>query len=95
MIESTTMSASAAVQLSGPVRPFSLAKNRQMAMDSHSIFPSYSKTGSFPNGVAEEITNAFLLKEFHVNFTLNIVTYYSRHRPKSVDFLKIGCPLSY
>lgn len=53
MIESTTMSASAAVQLSGPVRPFSLAKNLQMAIDSHSIFPSYSKTGSFPNGVAK------------------------------------------
>ena len=68
MIESTTISASAAVQLSEPVRPFSLAKNRQIAIDSQSIFPPYSKTGSFPNGVASRISVKLKLEVLKKSF---------------------------
>lgn len=57
------LSASSASQSDLPAIPNCLAKYRQIAVDWVTFFPSTSKMGSWPYGVAKKMKNYLILSE--------------------------------
>ena len=102
---STTMSASAFSMLFFPAMPNSFARKRAMVIDWQSFLSPYSKMGSVPRGVSENIYVFFIsysvfriyLLQFHYNCSKillidDLLGFNSGHCSKLILSSSHGCP---